>query len=190
MFEDDRAAAVVSIFVENDRISPRDVNGTDAIVPEIIGVDGRPFAGNGKGSAAIAVMFKYRNGGGGEITTIAATARATNMRSWRALVMRATMMSNGDEPDGRNTIVPVVILTAGPLAPYDQVLAAKTAVFEQVGFVATGDDDGINGVVPVIVGIIDGPVGVDVQSFSLEIGAMVGYSRWAVVGGGDKRREQ
>ena len=162
MLEHDGAASVVSIFVKDDGVTPRDVDGTDAVVPEIIGINGRPLAGNGKGSAAVAVVFEGGNGRGGEVTTISATTRATDMRSWRALVMRVTMVANGDEPDGRDTIVPIAILTAGPLAPYDQVLTAETAVFEQMGFVARGDDDGVDGVVPVVVGIVDRPIGVDV----------------------------
>lgn len=190
MLEHDGAASVVGIFVKDDGVPPRDVDGTNAVVPEIIGINGRPLAGNGKGSTAVAVVFESSDGRGGEVTTISATTRATDMRSWRALVMRATVVSNGDEPDGRDTIVPIAILTAGPLAPYDQVFTPETAVFEQVGFVATGDDDGVDGVVPVIVGIVDRPISVNVQSFSLEIRAVISLNWWAVVGGGDKRREK
>jgi hypothetical protein len=80
-------------------------------------------------------------------------------------IFRDTLMvivSNRNEPNGGNTIVPIAILSAGPLALYDQVPSSETTVFEEVCFVTSGDDDGINGVIPIVVRAIHGPIGVDV----------------------------
>lgn len=162
MLEHDGAAAVVSIFVEDDGIATWYVDRTDAVVPEIIGINGRPFAGDGKGGAAVAVVFEGGDGRSGEVTTVAATTRATDMRSRGALVMRAAMMSDGDEANGGDTIVPVTILSAGPLASNYQVFAAKATVLEEVSFVASWDDEGVDGVVPVIMRAVHRPIGVDV----------------------------
>jgi hypothetical protein len=42
-------------------------------------------------------------------------------------------------------------------------------MFEQVSFIATGYDDGVDSIVPMVIRIVYGPISVDVDSFTLEI---------------------
>ena len=113
MLKYDGAPLIVSIFVEDNGITPGDVDRADSIIPEIIGVKGRPFAGNGKRSSTIAVVLEYSDGWGWEVFTVSTTMGPTNMSYmirrkgvvgvFDVGVFRNTLMmivSNWDEPNG------------------------------------------------------------------------------------------
>ena len=177
----DGAPLVISIFVEDHGVTLRDVDRADSVIPEIIGIYGRPLAGNGKGSTTIAVVLEDRDGRGREILTTSTAAGATDMWCYRidrhrvigipdvGVYRSMVTVSNGDEPDRRDAIVPIPILAAGPSALHHQIPSSETTVFEEVSFVATRHDDGVDSIVPIVIRIVYGPVGVDIQSFTLEI---------------------
>jgi hypothetical protein len=74
VLQHDGASLVISVFVEDHSVTPRNVNRADSVVPEIIGISDRPLASNGKGSSTIAVVLEYSDSRSREINTASMAA--------------------------------------------------------------------------------------------------------------------
>ena len=182
-FNDDGLPPEMVVFIENGGVSTRDVDRADAVVPAIAVIINTPITLNFQSSSPEVGMLKNGNdrsrlvaaavstGGPAGVYLSLVRVIAVPVPMPMAILVTAAMerVIYRHYPDRRYSVAPVVISSARPFASYYNVTALKMGVFKKQGLVASGNDNGVDRIIPIVETIICRPVAVKSQAIAPKI---------------------